>query len=98
MAVQPDKRSWDRQMEERGANLTERRRVGIYTLQAEARVERPHSFHIRSDRPGLPGWYSVSWYPHDGWVAYDPRNSDDRFCTRGDPVECLRWWVDRRSS
>jgi hypothetical protein len=79
-----------------GGTGTVRRGVGIYTLQAEARLERPHSFHIRSDRPGLPNHYSVSWNPHDGWTAYDPHGGpDDRFCTRGDPVECLQWWVAR---
>lgn len=96
MAVQPDKRSWDQLSLETGWNLTERRRVGDYTLTAPARDVRPHTFHIRSDRPGFPKHYSVSWDPHDGWTAYDPHGSvDDRFSTRGDPVECLRWWVER---
>jgi len=95
MAVQPDKRSREARREADGLNLTERYRVGIYTLQAMAMYTHPRGYEIRSDRPGFPRGYGVYYDAHDGWVVHD---GEDRFSTRIGPLACLEWFAGRRMS
>jgi hypothetical protein len=92
MAVQPDKRPYARQLLENGTNLTERYRVGEYTLQAPAREVNPRGFEIRRDRPGFESGQSVYYTLHDGWVVWD---GGARFVSRDGPVACLEWFVGR---
>lgn len=95
MAVQPDKRSWEAQVAAAGGTLTERFRVGPWTLRAAERDQRPSSFVLRSDRPGVlgPGEGGVSRNPHDGWTIYD---GDARFSSHESPLRCLEWWAERK--
>jgi hypothetical protein len=93
MAVQPDKRSYERQLLENGTNLTVRHRVGEYTLQAPARELNPRGFEIRRDRPGFDVGQSVYYTPHDGWVVW---YGDETFVSRDSPVACLEWFVSRQ--
>jgi hypothetical protein len=91
--VQPDKRPWGRQLAESGGTLTERYRVGRWTLVAAEREIRPHSYAIRSDRPGFPGWYAVWHAPHDGWCVAD---GDATYSSHESPLQCLEWWAARQ--
>jgi hypothetical protein len=93
MAVQPDKRPYERQLLENGTNLTERHRVGEYTLQAPARELDPRSFILARDRPGFEVGRSVYYTLHDGWVVWD---GGARFVSRVGPVACLEWFVSRQ--
>jgi len=79
-----------------GGSLTERFRVGPWTLRAPERDQRPTSFSLRSDRPGVlgPGEGSVWRDLHDGWTMYD---GDAKFSSRESPSDCLRWWAERRT-
>ena len=92
MAVQPDKRAWAAQVAEWGGTLTERYRVGPWTLQAEARQTRPTQYQLRCDRSGFSNGTTVTRSPHDGWVIYD---GDARFSSHRSPADCLRWWSER---
>jgi len=95
MAVQPDKRSRETQLRELGLNLTERFRVGEYTLQAPANRPNPRSFELRWDRPGLDPEITdgVHYNLHDGWVIH---HDGARFVSRVGPLECLEWFVSRQ--
>jgi hypothetical protein len=95
MAVQPDKRSREAQLRELGLNLTERFRVGEYTLQAPAMTPNPRSFELRWDRPGLDRESSGGVYLdlHEGWVMH---HDGTRFVSRVSPLECLEWFVSRQ--
>lgn len=95
MAVQPDRRPWERLVAENGWQQTERHRVGIWTLTASADDINPQSFNVRCDRPGFPKGAAVFKTPHDGWKIYD---GDASYSTWGSPHECLEWWSARRRS
>jgi len=93
MAVQPDKRSYERQLIESGMNLTERYRVGAYTLRAPARITNPRTYVIACDRPGLEGGLSVDYDLHDGWTVSD---GGAWFMSRVGALVCLEWFVSRQ--
>jgi len=93
MAVQPDRRAWDEQVAASGGTLTERYRLGVYTLRAPEREVQPLYFFLRSDRPGFEKGRGVGWQPHGGWTTYD---GAVQFASRLSPLECLRWWVKRQ--
>ena len=93
MAVQPDKRAWAEQVAASGGTLTERYRVGVYTLRAPEREVRPSNYFLRSDRPGFEKGHGIGWEPHYGWVIYG--TGDEMFCSRVSPLVCLEWWVAR---
>jgi len=95
MAVQPDKRAREVQQIEAGLNLTERFRVGEYTLQAAARTLQPVTYEIRRDRPGFEDGHSVYRDLHDGWVVHD---DEVRHATREGPLACLEWFAARQTS
>jgi hypothetical protein len=92
MAVQPDNRPYARQLAESGGTLTERFRVGTWTLVAAERELWPTSYSIRSDRPGFENHHSVWHNLHDGWTVAD---GDDYFHSHESPLRCLEWWTIR---
>jgi hypothetical protein len=93
MAVQPDKRPYEQQLAESGGTLTERYRVGTWTLVAAERDLRPTSYSIRSDRPGFEAHHSVWHNLHDGWTVAD---GDAYFHSHESPLKCLEWWAERK--
>jgi hypothetical protein len=93
MAVQPDKRPYEQQLAESGGTLTERYRVGTWTLVAAERDLQPTSYSIRSDRPGFETHHSVWRNLHDGWTVAD---RDAYFRSHDSPLKCLEWWARRQ--
>jgi hypothetical protein len=93
MAVQPDKRAWAARVAEWGGTLTERFRVGEWTLQAAERDVRPSSYAVRRDRSGTHAGTEVWRNPHDGWTIYD---GDAKYSSHESPARCLEWWVARQ--
>lgn len=94
MAVQPDKRSWERILADTGGTLTERYRAGTWTLVAAERELRPTTYMIRSDRPGFPRHYAVWHNLHDGWTVAD---GDAYYSSHKSPLKCLQWWAGRHT-
>ena len=90
VAVQPDKRAKEIQDREAGTNLTERARVGRYTLLAMAMLPHPAGYVIRRDGSDLT-LGGVSRDLRGGWITENQHTGREHRAPT--PPACLAWWA-----